>query len=306
LPEIYRPGLPPQSSGGNGDLRPFLVFVVLFLFLFGYRYVHPSAPSAPAGAHPVPSQMLQTKMPAAPVVGRSVGSADAYGWLGFLAKPLYLALRFLHGHGVRNWGWAVIVLTAIFNLLTVWPRIMSMKSSLKTMRVQPKVDAIKKRYAHLGMNDPKRAEMNVEMMALYKAEGASMFGGCLPLLLQMPLLFAYVRVLRNASELHQAHWFWLTDLSLPDPLHILPLLIIASMVLTQFITPAPSMTSSQRWMVGILMPVVMGFSLWHYASGLSLYWITGNVMNLAIQLGINRSRMGKEMGSLAAGRVAGM
>jgi YidC/Oxa1 family membrane protein insertase len=71
--------------------------------------------------------------------------------------------------------------------------------------------------------------MNAEMMALYKAEGTNMFGGCLPLLLQMPLLFAYMSVLRNASELHQAHWLWLADLSLPDPLHILPLLIIASM-----------------------------------------------------------------------------
>ena len=107
------------------------------------------------------------------------------------------------------------------------------------MRIQPKVDAIKKRYAHLKMNDPKRAEMNTEMMALYKTEGVNMYGGCLPMLVQMPLFFAYFRVLQNAVELRQAHWFWLPDLSQPDPTHVLPILIIITMFLTQYITPSP-------------------------------------------------------------------
>jgi YidC/Oxa1 family membrane protein insertase len=211
-------------------------------------------------------------------------------------------LRFLHDHGIGNWGWSIIALTVIFNLLIIWPRMMSMKSSLKMMRIQPKVDALKKRYAHLKINDPKRAEMNAEMMVLYKAEDANLFGGCLPLLLQIPLLFAYMSVLRNAAELHRAHWLWLTDLSLPDPLHILPLLIIGSMVLTQCITPAPGMSPSQRRMFAILMPAIMGFSLWRYASGLSLYWVTGNIINLLIQFAINRSELGKEMQILAAKR----
>ncbi len=107
---------------------------------------------------------------------------------------------------------------------------MMMKSSLKMMRIQPKVDALKKNYAHLKINDPKRAEMNAEMMALYKDEGVNMYGGCLPMLLQMPLFFAYFRVLQNAVELRQAHWFWLHDLSTPDPLHILPIIIIVTHV----------------------------------------------------------------------------
>jgi YidC/Oxa1 family membrane protein insertase len=253
------------------------------------------------------SQFHQPGISKAPVLATDdhpIVSRDNFGWLAFIAKPLYLALRFLHGHGVGNWGWAIIVLTVIFNLVTVWPRVLSTKSSLKMMRIQPKVDAIKKRYSHLTLSDPRRADMNVEMMALYKAEGANMFGGCVPVLLQMPLLFGYMRVLRSAPELHQAHWYWLKDLSAPDPLHILPLLIIASMVLTQFVTPAPSMTSSQRWMLGLLMPAVMGFSLWHYASGLSLYWITGNIINLAIQLAINQSKIGMEMRNLASERSA--
>ena len=168
-------------------------------------------------------------------------------------------------------------------------RFMMMKSSLKMMRIQPKVDAIKKRYAHLKVNDPKRSEMNTEMMALYKTEGVNMYGGCLPLLMQMPLFFAYFRVLQNAVELRQAHWYWLTDLSNPDPLHILPILIILTMFLTQYITPSPGMDPAQRRMMAFMMPIFFGFMLWHYASGLALYWGTSNLINLAIQVGINQS-----------------
>lgn len=300
---IFRPHIPAVMAA-----RSLLVFIlVFFALLFGYQYVH-SSPGDPH-AHPrqAQSQPLQTETSKAPPIAvgsHSTGLASNFGWLAFIARPLYLALRFLHGHGVGNWGWAIIALTVLFNMLTFWPRMMSMNSSLKMMRVQPKVDSIKRRYADLPLNDPKRAEMNVEMMALYKAEGANMFGGCLPLLLQTPLLFAYMSVLRNAPELHQAHWLWLTDLSSPDPLHILPLLIIMSMILTQFITPSPTMTSSQRWTLGILMPAVMGFSLWHYASGLSLYWITGNFINLLTQMAINQSGIGKEMRSLTDNRAA--
>jgi YidC/Oxa1 family membrane protein insertase len=309
LPEFHHPVLLPQKPGGNGDLRSLLIFALLLLTLFSvYRYAHRAAPIELVSAVPAQSQRPQPKTFETPRPATGVHSIapppDNFGWLAFVAKPLYLALRFLHTHGVGNWGWAIIVLTVIFNLLTAWPRILSTKSSLKMMRIQPKVDAIKKRYAHLSLGDPKRADMNAEVMALYKAEGASTFGGCLPLLLQMPLLFGYMRVLRNAPELHQAHWYWLTDLSSPDPLHILPLVIVSTMIITQCVTPAPGMTASQRWMMAIIMPVAMGFSLWHYASGLSLYWITGNVISMAMQLAINQSRTGKEMQTLIADRSA--
>jgi YidC/Oxa1 family membrane protein insertase len=171
------------------------------------------------------------------------------------------------------------------------------------MRIQPKVDAIKKRYANVKATDPKRADMNTEMMALYKTEGVNMYGSCLPMLVQMPLFFAYYRVLYNAVELRQAHWFWLTDLSVADPLHILPGIIIVSMFLTQIITPSPGMDPAQRRMMAFMMPVMMGFMLWHFASGLALYWGTGNLIQLALQFGINQSGMGKEMHEIAARRA---
>ena len=227
-------------------------------------------------------------------------------WLGVIAKPLYLALRGLDGMlgpGINNWGWAIIIVTVIFTLVMLPLRFMAMKSSLKMMRIQPKAEAIKKRYAHLKATDPKRAEMNTETMALYKAEGVNMYGSCLPMLPQIPLFFAYFRVLQNAVELRQAHWFWLTDLSLPDPKYILPILIILAMFLTQYITPSPGMDANQRRMMAIMMPLFMGFVLLHYPSGLALYWGTSNLINLALQVAVNQSPMGKEMLAISAKRA---
>ena len=235
--------------------------------------------------------------------GPSLEPLIQLGWLTIIAKPLYLALRFLHDHlggGIDNWGWAIIIFTALFNIIMMPTRFWAMKSSLKMMRIQPKVEAIKARYKNFKATDPKRADMNTEMMELYKTEGVNMYGSCLPMLPQIPLFFAYFRVLQNAVELRQAHWFWLTDLSSPDPKYILPILIIVSMFLTQYITPSPGMDPTQRRMMAFMMPVIFGFILLHYASGLALYWGTSNIINLALQLGINQSSMGKEMHAIAA------
>jgi YidC/Oxa1 family membrane protein insertase len=236
--------------------------------------------------------------------GPSLESLIQFGWLTIIAKPLFLALRFLYSHLISNWGWDIILFTVLFNLLLLPTRLMMMRSSLKMMRIQPKVETLKKKYAHLKMNDPKRAEMNAEMMALYKTEGVNMYGGCLPMLLQMPLFFAYFRVLQNTVELRQAHWLWLSDLSAPDPLHILPIVIIITMFLTQYITPSPGMDPNQRRMMAIMMPAIFGFTLWQYASGLALYWGTGNIIMLAMQIAINQSHIGKEMHAIAAKRAA--
>jgi YidC/Oxa1 family membrane protein insertase len=239
--------------------------------------------------------------------GESLSSLIQYGWWGIIAKPLYVALRWLHnlmGPGKYNWGWAIIIVTVIFNLVLLPTRIWSMKSSLKMMRIQPRLDALKKKYANLKINDPKRAEMQSEQMAIMREEGVNMYGGCLPLLLQMPLFFAYYRVLLNAVELRHAQWFWLNDLAMPDPHYVLPILIIGTMFLVQYITPAPGMDPTQRRMMAIMMPAIMGFTLLHFASGLALYWITGNIISLIMQVSINKSKLGQEMHELAVRRAA--
>jgi YidC/Oxa1 family membrane protein insertase len=235
--------------------------------------------------------------------GPSIEPLIEFGFWTFIAKPLYFILRFMVSHGIPNWGWAIVVFTLVFTVVLLPSRIWMTRSSLKMMRIQPKVDAIKKRYAHLKMNDPKRQDMNTEMMALYKTENVNMYGGCLPMLLQMPLFFAYYRMLANAVELRQAHWLWLPDLSQPDPTHVLPIIIILTMFLTQYITPSPGMDPAQRRMMAIMMPVFMGFVLWHYASGLALYWCTSNILYLIMQIVINQSSMGKEMHAIAARRA---
>lgn len=124
------------------------------------------------------------------------------------------------------------------------------------------------------------------------------------MLLQTPLFFALYRLLANVIELRQAHWAWITDLSVVDPLYILPAVIIICMFVTQLITPAPGMDPAQRRMMAFMMPVIMGFTLSHFPSGLSVYWATSNVMNLGIQLGINQSPIGRELKELAARRAA--
>ncbi|MFP5206307.1 MAG: membrane protein insertase YidC [Acidobacteriota bacterium] len=250
---------------------------------------------------------IQAMGPDGKLDGPSLEPLIQFGMWTWIAKPLYYALRFLRnlmGAGAYNWGWAIIVVTLIFTLAMLPTRIMMMKSSLKMARIQPKVDAIKKRYSHLKMNDPKRTEMNQEMMALYKTEGVNMYGSCLPLLVQTPLFFAYYKVLENAIELRQAHWFWLPDLSMPDPTYILPVLIVVTMFLTQYITPSPGMDRSQQRMMAFMMPAIFGFTMLHFASGLALYWATSNILYLVMQLAINRSHWGKEMHAIAARRAA--
>lgn len=236
--------------------------------------------------------------------GPDLKSLVQFGWLKPLSYPIYLALRYLHEHGVPNWGWAIIIITALFNIIMFPTRLKMMHSSLKMARIQPKVNAIKARFAHMKVTDPRRAEMNTEVMALYKQENVNMYGGCLPMLLQTPIFFALYSMLRNVTELRQAHWLWIPDLSVADPLYILPAVYIVTAFVTQWITPSPGMDANQRRMMAFMMPVVLGFTFSHFASGVVLYMSVGGLIMLAIQLGINQSSLGREMHELAAKRAA--
>jgi YidC/Oxa1 family membrane protein insertase len=292
--------LPGDLSNPNSQKKPAHVIGLAMGDTSGYTrlrlFAGPKSMDVLASIHAIDADGKPT--------GQSLEPLIQFSYWKVIAKPLYLALRFLNEHGVPNWGWDIIIVTVIFNLLMLPTRLMMMKSSLKMMRIQPKVDALKARYSHLKVSDPKRAEMNTEMMALYKTENVNMYGGCLPLLIQMPLFFAYYRVLANVIDLRQAHWFWLTDLSVADPTFVLAGIIIVSMFLVQWMTPSPGMDPNQRRMMAIMMPIIFGYSMSHFASGLALYWSTGNVINLGIQFAINKSKMGKEMHEIAAKRQA--
>ena len=140
-----------------------------------------------------------------------------------------------------NWGVSIIILTVIINLALLPLRITSMKSALKMQKLQPQMKAIQEKYKKYPMRDPKRADMNTEISALYKEHGANPAGGCLPLVIQMPFLFAFYSMLGVALELRQAPFLWLHDLSSPDKLFILPVLIVISTLFVQKMTPNAGM-----------------------------------------------------------------
>jgi YidC/Oxa1 family membrane protein insertase len=226
-----------------------------------------------------------------------------FGFWGIIAKALFWLLNWIHDHVATNWGWAIVVLTVIINLVLLPFRFQTLKSGLKMQRIQPQMDAIKAKYAKYKVTDPKRADMNTEIMALQKENGVNMFGGCIPTLLTFPLLFAMLGMLPKVVELREAHWFWLHDLTSADPYHILPITMVLSQFLVQFYMPAPGVDPQQQRMMAFMMPLFSGYITWNYSAGLALYWCVGNLIMIAAQYGMNQTKEGREMRELAAKRA---
>jgi YidC/Oxa1 family membrane protein insertase len=225
-----------------------------------------------------------------------------FGFFGVIARPLFLWLKWTYGW-IHNWGWAIAIQTLIINLALLPLRISSMKSALKMQKVAPQIKAIQEKYKKYSMRDPRKQEMNQEVSALYKAEGVNPVGGCLPMVIQMPFLFAYYSMLGAALDLRQAPWLWIRDLSSPDPWHLLPIGIIITMLLTQRMTPQPGMDPSQQKMMTLMMPLMLGVISWNLAAGLCLYWSEGNLIALGQQAVMNRTSLGREMREIALKRA---
>ncbi len=225
-----------------------------------------------------------------------------FGWLGIIARPLFLWLKWMHGF-IHNWGWAILLQTLVINLALLPLRLSQMKSMLKMQRVAPQIKQIQEKYKKYSLRDPKKAEMNVEISELYKKEGVNPAGGCLPLLIQMPFLFAYYRMLNVAMDLRHAPWLWIKDLSAADPLYILPIAIVVTMFFMQRMTPQGGMDPAQQKMMNFMMPVFMGFISKNLPAGLSLYWAMGQVIGIVQQAGLNRTALGREMREMMAKRA---
>lgn len=242
---------------------------------------------------------------------KSVKTADGYslepildfGFWGWIGKPLFIGLGMVHtwiapSHPVAHdysWGWAIVLFTILIYMLLIPLRFQSMKGMIKMQRIQPQIDAIKAKYKNPKPTDPRMAEMNAEIMDLQKKHGVSMFGGCIPTLVQFPLLFAFFTMMTKVVELRQAHWYWLPDLSQPDPYHILPIIMIVTSFLVQFYTPSPGVDPAQQRMMAFMMPAISGYWTWNYAAGLALYWNIGNFIMVGQQLLMNRTALGREM-----------
>jgi len=218
-----------------------------------------------------------------------------FGWLGIIARPLFLWLKWIHNHIVSNWGWAILLQTLVINLALLPLRLTQMKSMLKMQRVAPQIKSIQEKYKKYSLRDPRKAEMNEEISALYKKEGVNPAGGCLPLLIQMPFLFAYYKMLNVAMDLRHAPWLWVHDLSAADPWHILPVAIIVTMVVMQRMTPQAGMDPAQQKMMNIMMPGMLGLMSWNLPAGLGLYWSAGQLIGIVQQWVMNRTALGREM-----------
>jgi YidC/Oxa1 family membrane protein insertase len=210
-----------------------------------------------------------------------------YGWYAVLVRPLLFVLRAIHSR-VGNWGVAIILITVLIKVL-LYPLTHKQLLSMKKMsRVQPKVETIRAKWATKIKTDPQaRMKMNEEMMALYKTEGINPAGGCLPLLLQMPILVAFYNLLAHSIELrHAPFMLWLTDLSAKDPYYVTPILMTITMWIQQQMTPATGDPAQRR--IFAMMPFVMGFLFKDVPSGLVLYWLVQNVLTIAQQMILNK------------------
>ncbi len=218
-----------------------------------------------------------------------------FGFWGVIGKWLFLGLQFTYAHVVRSWGWAIILYTILINAVLLPLRVKSMQSALKMQRIQPQIDTIKAKYKNPGPTDSKAAEMNQEIMAYQKEQGVSMFGGCVPTLVQLPLLFAFFTMMTKVVELRQAHFWWLPDLSSADPYHILPIFMVLTSFAVQYFTPSPGVDPQQQKMMAFMMPAFSGYMTWNYASGLALYWNVGNLIMIIQQQVMNRTSLGRQM-----------
>jgi YidC/Oxa1 family membrane protein insertase len=226
-----------------------------------------------------------------------------FGWLGIIARPLFLWLKWMYSHIVANWGWAILLQTLVINLALLPLRLSQMKSMLKMQRVAPQIKSIQEKYKKYTLRDPRKAEMNEEISALYKKEGVNPAGGCLPLLIQMPFLFAYYRMLNVAMDLRHAPWLWVHDLSSPDPRYILPIAIVVTMFFMQRMTPQAGMDPTQQKMMNFMMPAMMGYISFNLPAGLSLYWAMGQLIGIVQQAALNRTSLGREMREMMAKRA---
>ncbi|MFW5792075.1 MAG: membrane protein insertase YidC [Desulfohalobiaceae bacterium] len=215
-------------------------------------------------------------------------SAINYGWFDFIAKPLMQVLKFFHGY-VGNWGGAIILLTVLIKIV-FWPLSHKSYKSMEQMKkLQPMMAKLREKY-----KDDKK-KLNEELMGLYKTYKVNPAGGCLPMLLQIPVFIALYQGLLGAIELRHAAFIshlpftdlpWLADLSAKDPFYITPLVMGATMFLQQKLSPAPGDPTQAKIMM--LMPVVFTFIFLNFPSGLVLYWLVNNVLSIAQQWWLTR------------------
>lgn len=203
-----------------------------------------------------------------------------FGWLWFIAKPLFSFMDKIHSF-VGNWGIAIILITLAIKVVFFYPSAMSYRSMAKMRKLMPQIQELKDRYGD------DRQCLGTETMKLYKKAGANPFGGCLPILLQMPVFIALYWMIMESVELrHSPFYFWIQDLSVKDPLFVLPLLMGATMYVQQKLNPPPPDPMQAKIMQ--MLPIFFTFLFLFFPSGLVLYWVVNNSLSITQQYIINR------------------
>jgi YidC/Oxa1 family membrane protein insertase len=208
-----------------------------------------------------------------------------YGWLTVISAPLFWLLEFIHDW-VGNWGWAIVILTVLIKLVFYPLSAASYKSMAHMRKLQPKLQSLKERYGD------DRQKLNQAMMELYKTEKINPLGGCLPILIQIPVFIALYWVLLESVEMRHAPFvLWIRDLSSPDPYFVLPLLMGVSMYIQQWLNPQPADPIQKK--VFMFLPVVFTVFFVFFPAGLVLYWVVNNLLSIAQQWRITRVIEGK-------------
>jgi YidC/Oxa1 family membrane protein insertase len=213
-----------------------------------------------------------------------------FGWFGVIAEPLFYILRWIY-HYVPNYGWAIVAMTVGINMLLYPLKVKSWRSMQKMQKVAPEIRSIQDRYKKYSMRDPRKQEMNKEVMEVYNREGVNPMGSCLPQVIQMPIWFGLYRMLNATIELRHAPWFGpFHDLAGRDPYFILTISMAILMYAAQKMTPMTVTDPSQQRMMTLMPLMFTGmFFLIPVSSGLILYIVTQNIMAVLQQWHLNRS-----------------
>ena len=203
-----------------------------------------------------------------------------YGWLTIIAKPIFWLMTHIHNE-VGNWGWTIIILTCLIKLLFLPLSAASYKSMARMKQFTPRIQQLRERYKDV------KQRMNQELMALYKSEKINPLGGCLPVVVQIPVFISLYWVLLASVEIRNAPWLgWIHNLAAPDPFFILPIVMAGSMFLTQKMSPPPPDPLQAKLMM--FLPIVFSITFFFFPAGLVLYWVVNNLLSIAQQYWINK------------------
>jgi YidC/Oxa1 family membrane protein insertase len=278
----YQPLSLPIPNDPNGKQRTFI----------GYSVRTPGPAVIPFFMGPMDFDVLHA-------VDTQLVRCIDFGMFAFLVVPLLQALKAIN-HVMGNWGLSIIVLTIGINVVIFPLRHRSMVSMKKMQALQPQVKAIQERYKNFKATSPEKQKMNAEMMALYKEKGVNPAGGCVPMLLTFPVMFAFYAMLNAAIELRGAPFFgWIHDLSLKDPLYITPVLMGLTMFIQQRMMPSTADPMQQKMFM--FLPLVFLISFLWMPSGLVIYWLMSNVLAIGQQYLTNRM-IGRKPGTALASK----